>query len=112
MKPSRSILPLALLIGLLACSNKGDSVKAEPGSQTPADISDAQTTRAPSPQASGTAPVLGPDGVPTNCPILYDGLCYQETSDACQAAECPDEDCSILESYPGQVACAKVDDDE
>ena len=42
--------------------------------------------------------------LPEDCPIRHQGICYQDTSSACAAAGCPD-DCTILRSYPGQVAC-------
>ncbi len=82
-------------IPLLACDPKSSFPKSE----TPANQS------IPSEKPLGTQPVLGPDGVPENCEIMVDGLCYQEASAACLAADCPLNQCTLLESYPGQVQC-------
>ncbi|MFK7989080.1 MAG: hypothetical protein AB8I08_23885 [Sandaracinaceae bacterium] len=50
----------------------------------------------------GVAPVAGPDGVPEDCAILFEGCCFADTSDACRAAGCGDT-CTYLQSYPGQL---------
>lgn len=47
------------------------------------------------------------DGVPEDCEISVDGECYDNTEEACAAADCPRESCTILRSYPGQVDCGE-----
>lgn len=44
-------------------------------------------------------------GIPESCEIRVDGQCYMSTAEACDAAGCPADRCTILESYPGQVEC-------
>lgn len=50
----------------------------------------------------GVTPESGPNGVPENCEILFEGCCFADTSDACRAAGCGDT-CTYLQSYPGQL---------
>jgi len=47
-------------------------------------------------------------GVPENCEVRVDGVCYASDSEGCEAASCPAERCTILESYPGQVQCEEA----
>lgn len=44
-------------------------------------------------------------GVPDNCEVRVDGVCYPTDAEGCEAAGCPADRCIILESYPGQVQC-------
>ncbi len=50
----------------------------------------------------GAPPVPSPDGPPENCAVLFEGCCYQDTARACEVAGC-EPDCTIMESYPGQL---------
>lgn len=50
----------------------------------------------------GAEPVQGPDGIPENCAVLFDGCCYQDVALACAAAGC-EPGCPVMRSYPGQI---------
>lgn len=64
----------------------------------------AQVTRcAPRCPPGGAAPVEGPDGVPLECAVLFEGCCYADSADACRAANCAADECRIAASYPGQL---------
>lgn len=87
MKRHILFLASALLLALAGCRSSDPE---------PADTAD---------PSIGTEPVLDDDGLPIDCSILYDGLCYRTLGDAARAAgEDPDR-CSVLETYPGKLAC-------
>jgi len=44
-------------------------------------------------------------GIPDDCEVRVDGVCYASDTEGCEAAGCPAGRCTILESYPGQVEC-------
>lgn len=88
-------LSLAASLGLIACTP--DRGPAGSSVTTPS----TNTNERP----SGTKPVLDSEGMPVNCEIMVDGLCYMATDAACAAANCPAEQCLVLESYPGQISC-------
>jgi len=56
----------------------------------------------------GAPPVAGPDGIPENCPVLFEGCCYTDTERACEVAGC-EPACPIMESYPGQLRRCDAD---
>ena len=90
----RSLL-LSLTLATTAAFGCASSDTGEPSAEEPTAN---QTT-------TGTKPVLGPDGVPVDCNILYDGLCYKTMNDAAKAAGKDPAKCVVLESYPGQLSC-------
>ena len=95
-------LVLLLALPLTACGSS-----SEPGTEdTSSDGSsggdaDDGTAQGMCPQG-GTPPVEGANGIPDGCEVLFEGCCYRQARDACAAAGCGD-DCTIMESYPGQL---------
>lgn len=42
-----------------------------------------------------------------DCGYQHESCCYDSLASACGAAGCAEAECSVLESYPPQVACAE-----
>ena len=74
----------------------------EPIGTVPSGIEGSVCCPAVSCPEGGAAPVPGPDGIPQNCAVLFEGCCFADTVDACRAAGCDDQ-CPVEESYPGQI---------
>jgi hypothetical protein len=73
----------------------------EPMGRVPSGIEGAVCCPAVQCPEGGAQPEPGPDDIPKNCAVLFEGCCFAQESDACRAAGCSGG-CSILESYPGQ----------
>ena len=74
----------------------------EPIGSVPSGIEGAVCCPAVTCPEGGVPPVAGPEGVPENCAVLFEGCCFAESAAACRAAGCGDQ-CEVQESYPGQV---------
>lgn len=102
-----ALVLLTLCFALVGCASDEQAKSArssrattEPGA---APVATPSTTSKPAPGPTSGAPNAA--GVPANCPIEVEGQCYQDRPAACAAVQCPEAFCSILETYPGQVAC-------
>ena len=49
--------------------------------------------------------VKGASGRYQDCNILHDGFCFQDSKHACSVAGCSPQQCTVLRSDPGQIAC-------
>jgi hypothetical protein len=49
------------------------------------------------------------DGKPQGCTYEHEGCCYADAETACKMAECAPEHCTVLETYPAQIACDPPD---
>jgi hypothetical protein len=49
------------------------------------------------------------DGKPQGCTYEYEGCCYADAETACKMASCAPEHCTVLETYPAQIACDTLD---
>ena len=97
------ILPFVLL--LAACGAAEPAPATQTGNDEPAAPTDtAQTGNEP---AAGDCAAGGvpDDGDAQGCDFRVAGCCYSLAAHACAAAGCTEDRCTIMESYPAQVAC-------
>lgn len=103
-----SLAALGLLGGCVRASAPLGVPPPEPAAPSPAPVE-----ALPPPQQEPPPPVPGPcatggrlwDGKPVDCSYEHAGCCYDSAADACAAASCAAEQCSVLESYPAQIVC-------
>lgn len=94
------ILPFVLL--LAACG----AAEPAPAAQASDDQPAAQTGNG-EPAAAGDCAAGGvpDDGDAEGCNFRVSSCCYSVAAHACAAAGCAEDRCTIMESYPAQVAC-------
>lgn len=107
------LVALALVLTTLAACKQGTGAsrphrpggRDRGGTTTPPDKFD-DNAKAELPPAAPCGGVGTPwDGKPEGCTYEHDGCCYADAETACKAAACAAEHCTVLETYPAQIAC-------
>jgi hypothetical protein len=111
MERARIVWAASLALVLVACGGNGSAEPSEMETPTSPQAVGTEAPGATVPERECSEGGVPDDGDAEACDFRVEGCCYPDATHACRAAGCAPGACTVMESYPAQVACQSGEDD-